>query len=278
MLGFSSWVLSHSVMTWLFLQGDNAIAGFFMGEKVLGVYSLGVNTSQLLPGMIIGPLSAVAYPAFCALQSNRQELGHSLLQLQSLAAVVVFPVSVGLSVIAVPAVSLLYGDKWLGLGAVIQLLAFTACLSSLWSLNADAYRAIGRPDIWPKISGVTLLILIPLLMFTAQYGLMLFTIARSSGLILYVLLNIVFGGRVLGISIKDQLHGLTTPLVCVTVMYIVAYFLIQALMPFEGGVGWLKLVSVMLISAFLYLLLLWVFNRVLWNKLIRSGRQVLSRA
>ena len=278
LLGFGVWMLSSSLLSWLFLYADNAIAGYFLGEEGLGIYSLGFNFSNLLPGLVIPALSAVAYPAFCALQNDPQEVGHSLLQLQSLAAAVLFPVSLGLSVIAVPAMTLLYGDKWLGLGAVMQLLAIMPGVSHLWSLNADAYRAVGHPDVWVKLAGTTLLVLIPLLLLTGPYGLMPFTFARFGCQFIYPFLNIVIGGHVLGLSIKDQLQSLVAPLGCATVMYIVAHLLVKGLMPFEGGIGWLKLLSVIAIAASLYPLLLWTVSRDLWDRIVHAGRQVLSRA
>jgi teichuronic acid exporter len=277
LLGFSAWMMGASFQSWLFLYADNAIAGYFLGETGLGIYSLGFSLSNLLPGLVIPALSAVAYPAFCTLQSDRLEVGRSLLQLQSMAAAVLFPVCFGLSAIAVPAVALLYGDKWQGLGEVIRLLAIMPGISHLWSLNADAYRAVGRPDVWTKLAGVTLLILMPLLLWAGRYGLMPFTYARFGGHFFYPLLNILFGGRVLGLSIKDQGRALATPLGCVLVMYALALLLVRGFTPFAGVMGWLKLLVVMAIAAATYILLLRIVNRDLWGRLLLASRQVLWR-
>ena len=277
LLGFSVWMMGSSFQSWLFLYADNAIAGYFLGKEGLGIYSLGFNMSNLLPGLVIPALSAVAYPAFCALQGDHQEVGRSLLQLESLAAVVLFPVSFGLSAIAVPAIGLLYGDKWLGLGMVMQLLAIMPGLSHLWSLNADAYRAVGRPDVWAKLSGLTLLILMPLLLLVGPYGLMPFTFARFGAHFVYPLLNVVIGGRVLGVSAKDQMQVLMTPLCCAVAMFVATHLFIRWLMPFEGAIGWSKLLLVIVIAASTYFSLLWTTNRDLWNRILLAGRQVFLR-
>jgi teichuronic acid exporter len=278
LLGFSAWVVGASFQSWLFLYADNAIAGYYLGEEGLGVYSLGFNISQLLPGFVIPALSLVAYPAFCALQSDHREVGRSLLQLQSLATAVLFPACFGLSAIAVPAVALLYGAKWAGLGQVIWLLAIMPGISHLWSLNADAYRAIGRPDVWTKLAGVTLLVLLPLLLLAGPYGLMPFTFVRFGGHFLYPLLNIFVGGRILGISIRQQLQPLAIPMSCALLMYTVTLVLVRVLTPFEGAVGWLKLVTVVAAGASIYMLLLWALSRDLWHRLLLAGRQVLLEA
>ncbi len=275
---FSVWVVLSSIFSWLFLQGDNAIASLFFGQTELGIYTLGFNISYLLPGMITSPLSAVAYPAFCVLQDNPKEVGNRLLQLQSLTISILLPVCAGVSVIAVPLVSLLYGDKWQGLGQVIQLLSLMSGISSFWSLNSDAYRAIGRPDIWPKLSAITLLLLLPLLYFTAHYGLIPFTIGRSCGQLIYVLLNILVMNYSLRFSFRDQLVIFKTPLTCVLVMYFISFFLIKILMPFTGMIGWLKLISVIVIAIIIYLSLFWLLDKGLWNKIKNAGFQILSRS
>jgi O-antigen/teichoic acid export membrane protein len=278
LLGFSLWTMGASFLSWLFLYADNAIAGYFLGETGLGIYSLGFSLSNLLPGLVIPPLSAVAYAAFCAIQNDRAGVGHSLVQLQTLAAAILFPLCFGLSAVAVPAIALLYGDKWQGLGEVIRLLALMPGLSHLWSLNADAYRAVGRPDVWTELAALALVVLLPLLLIAGQYGLMPFTLARAGGHLLYPLLNIFIGGRVLGLAARDQLRPLVTPLACTATMYLLVTMLVQGLTPFAGWLGWLKLLSLATLGAGIYLALLWLANRDLWHRLLLAGRQVFLRA
>jgi O-antigen/teichoic acid export membrane protein len=274
LLGFSVWTLGANLQTWLFLQADNATAGYYLGGTGLGIYSLGFNLSNLFPGLIIPALSAVAYPAFCALAAEPQEVGTSLLQLQSLAVVALLPVAAGLSAIAVPAVHLLYGDRWAGLGEVIALLALMPGLSHLWSLNADAYRAVGRPDVWPKLAAATLVVLLPLLLVAGRYGLGPFTLARFGGHLIYPALNVVAGARILGVPIREQARVFATPAAAVALMYLLVRWLISALSPMEGAIGWGKLAAVVGIGALTYAALLWSLNRTLWHRTIAAGRRV----
>lgn len=275
--GFGLWMTGSGFLSWMFLYADNAIAGIFLGGAGLGVYSMGFNISNLLPGVLIPALSAVAYPAFCTLQSDRKEVGQRLLQLQSLTVAVLFPLSFGISAVAVPAVALLYGARWQGLGEVIQMLAILPGAAHLWSLNADAYRAIGRPDLWVKLSGLNILVFIPLLLLAGPYGLVVFTLARLAGASLYPILNIVMGGPVLGISTKDQLQVLARPLGCAAMMYISVTLLVKSLAPFEGGVGWLKLFAVVAVGAGVYLAALRTTDRLLWSRLLLGVHQTFEK-
>jgi len=199
-----------------------------------------------------------------------------LVQLQALTGAILFPVALGLSAIAPSAVELLYGQKWLGLGTVIGILVIMPGLSCIWALNENAYQAVGRPDIWTKLAGFSLLALLPLLWVAAPYGLLVFTVVRFGGAWLLPLGNVLFGTRALRIGSKEQLRGFVSPLSFSVIMFVAVYLLRQQLSPFEGMMGWAKLLSIAAAGATVYLLLTRLGNRDLWNRLRLSLRQVLS--
>ena len=220
MLGFSVWVMVSGFQNWLFLYADNAIAGIFLGVRGLGIYSLGFSIAILVPGFLEAALSDVAYPMFCKLQDAPHEVGRNLVKLQALTSAVLFPVAWGIAAIAPSAVDLLYGAKWQGLGSVIAILVIMPGLSCIWALNENAYQAVGRPDIWPKLAGISLLALMPLLCIAAPYGLVIFTLARFGGACILPLGNILLGTRVLDVGIKEQLQGFVSPLTFSVMMYL----------------------------------------------------------
>jgi teichuronic acid exporter len=277
LLGFSVWVTVAGFQNWLFLHADNALAGYYLGEAGLGIYSLGFNLSQLLPGLIIPALAAVAYPAFCAMQKDRGEVAEGLLRLQAVAAVILFPACLGLSAISGTATALLYGNKWAGLGLVMQLMAVMPGLSHLWSLNTEAYRALGRPDVWPKLAAASLSLLLPLLVWAGPQGFVPFTLARFGGQLIYPALHIVVTARVLGLPATRQLRAWSVPLACALPMYAVAALLAWYWTPFSGLVGWLKLAGIVACGAVLYAFLLHRMDANLWARAWLAGRQVLAR-
>lgn len=276
-LGFGVWVIISGFQNWLFLYADNAIAGLFLGVQGLGIYSLAFSVSTLIPGFFVAAVGDVAYPTFCRLQESPRTVGYSLLKLQMLIGAVLFPVSFGISAIAQPAVSLLYGNRWPGLGAIIGFLAIMPGLSPIWSLNGKAYQAIGRPDVWTKLCGLNLLILLPLLWVAAPYGLPTFTLTRFWGAMLIPIVNMVVAARVLGISLREQIETFVSPLCIGAMMFAVVIGFTRLMEPFEGMIGWAKLLSIIAIGALVYILLLKQTNRGLWDQLLLSLRRVVYR-
>jgi O-antigen/teichoic acid export membrane protein len=276
MLTFSIWVMVSGFQNWLFLYADNAIAGLSLGVRGLGVYSLGFSIAILVPGFLEAAVSDVAYPAFCKLQAAPREVGRSLVKLQTLMAAVLFPIACGISAVAPPAVELLYGQKWQGLGAVIAILVLMPGLNCIWALNENAYQAVGRPDIWPKLAGISLLALLPLLWISAPYGLLVFTLARFGGAWILPIGNVLLGARALDIGIREQLKGLASPLLFSVVMYMAVTLLTKVLSPFVGLSGWVKLLSIIGVGALVYALLIRLCDRALWSQLHLRARQVLA--
>ena len=276
MLNFSKWIMIAGFQNWMFLYADNAIAGLFLGVQGLGTYSLGFNIAILVPAFMAASIGDVAYPTFCKLQESPQEVGRNLISLQKLLGTMLFPLALGLAALAPSIVKLLYGNRWPDLGSVIGLLILMPGLGYIWSLNEHAYQAVGRPDIWIRISTLSLFALCPILWIAAPHGLLIFTLARFGCGLLLPLGNMVFGSRTLGIEMRDQIKAISTPFLVSLIIFLVAFLLVRQWSPIDGILGWFKLCSIAAIGFVVYLLLIWRMDRELWNKLFLSLRKMLA--
>ena len=71
-------------------------------------------------------------------------------------------------------------------------------------------------------------------------------------------------------------QAFVSPLFFSVMMYLAVSFLLRQLSPLAGIGGWLELLSAIAVGALMYMLLIWLGNRELWNRLRLSVRQVLS--
>ncbi len=276
LLGFSVWVMVSGFQSWLFLYSDNAIAGLFLGVRELGIYALGFSVAVLLPGLVEASLGDVAYPAFCKLQASPREVGKSLVKLQTLTLAGLLPVASAVSALAPSVAAGLYGPKWAGLGAVISVLVIMPGLICIWALNENAYQAVGRPDVAPKLAAISLLVLLPALWLVAPHGLVAFTFARFAAAWILPLGNMLVTARMFGVGLADQLKRIVRPSLYAIVMYLFIWLLVQQIGPLTSAVDWLKLGLVTAAGGLLYLFLICIGSRGLWNELRFGARQVLS--
>jgi hypothetical protein len=146
-------------------------------------------------------------------------------------------------------------------------------LSHVWSLNAEAFRAIGRPDIWPKLGMLTLLVLMPLLIFLAPFGLVALTIGRLVGAAVLPVSIIVVSAKIFDAPVGEQIAAVRGPLIAGISMYAVATLMMRAFEPFTGFEGGAKLFVVVGGGVFCYLLLLRTLCPDLTVKLLHSIRR-----
>lgn len=276
MLRFGIWVMVSGFENWLFLYAGITIAGLFLSVGGLGVFSLGFNVAILVPSFVIASLDDVAYPTFCKLQGNPRAVGENLMKVQALTGAVLFPIALGISAVAPTVVRLLYGSKWEGLGTVISILVIMPGLSFVWSLNEAAYQAVGRPDLWTKLAGFSLLVLLPLLWVAAPHGLLAFTLGRFGGAWILPLGNMFLSARILKIRIRDQFKAFAPPLLFSLGMFAVVILLTRQWSPFDSVIGWIKLLGIVLVGGAAYLLLVRFFRRDLWHWFFLSLRRVVS--
>jgi O-antigen/teichoic acid export membrane protein len=263
--GFSFWIMVSNFQSWFFLYGDNALAGYFFGSKGLGQYSLGFNIATIFSGMIISPISSVIFPAFSRLSQN-QSIGKEFIKVQSMASSILFPVCFGLSALASPLVTILYGNKWPELGMVIQVLSILPGMTYVWSLYADAFRSIGHPEVWTKISILGMVALFPLLIWTGNIGFKEFVISRAIGALVVPTACWFVSRKLLLISLREQFDGFFTPLLSSLTMFIFILIMNHFWAPFNGILGIGKLGVIALIGFIIYILSIRIFNNALFKQ------------
>jgi O-antigen/teichoic acid export membrane protein len=208
-MGFSSWVIVGGIQTWLFLSGDNAIASRSFDAATLGVYALGFNLANLLPGIIASVVSLVAYPSLCQVQRDpAANFSSTFLDVQTVVAALALPAACLTALLAGPLIGLGLRSKWADLGFTIQWLAIFPGLCNIWSLNSDGYRAVGQPGLWPKLSFASLVVLLPCLTISARYGFHAFTITRCLAALPLPVLNMIAASKALRVPLYAQISRL----------------------------------------------------------------------
>jgi O-antigen/teichoic acid export membrane protein len=176
---FGGFVLLESLLAWMLIYFDNAVVGKVLGTKALGIYALAFNLAVSVISIPISAVTGLTLPMFSRMQNDPMELKNAYLAGTRLVATYAIPAGVGMALIAEPSARLLFGENWEGLGATLSVLALYSGFGHLWVLNSDAFKAIGRPDIMPKVYIPVLAVMIPAYVISAHYGLMTFTIVRA---------------------------------------------------------------------------------------------------
>lgn len=155
MTSFSTKVFLSRFLTYGDRNADNLLIARFLGAHPLGIYSIGYSVIIVPFERLLGPLQNVITPAFAAIQDDAERLGRLWLRGTRLAATLIFPVTVGLILIAREAVPVLLGAKWHQAVAVVQILAWVALIQSLVFLNGAVFQSRFRGGLLLAVTAMS---------------------------------------------------------------------------------------------------------------------------
>ncbi|HBW13307.1 MAG TPA: flippase [Proteiniclasticum sp.] len=127
----------------------------FLGKiatpEVLGYYSRGMQFPGMFVRNINDTIKTVLLPMYSKEQEDNLKVKTMLRISIGSISYIVFPIMVGMAVVAEPMIKLLLTDKWLPAVPFVQIFSASYALSSLMSSNGQAINSVGRSDIYLKI-------------------------------------------------------------------------------------------------------------------------------
>jgi PST family polysaccharide transporter len=197
---FCVWVVLEGLGIWFIVWGDQFLVGKFLTVNDLGTYRVATYIAQLVLALFLGPLVPVLYPTFSHLQDDPAKLKEVFDKANRVIIAIALPISAGLLLTGSSVAAVVFGEKWVGLGAVLGLLGLTLGLASVVSINAEVYRAIGRPDINTKFMYAQLLVYVPAYVIGVEYGLGVFVYVKLVLCLVAILCHVGLCVKVLRVS------------------------------------------------------------------------------
>ena len=183
------------------------LVSHLLGAQALGLFMLAMRVLNELSNLVTGPLRAVAMAACSRAQDARDELHRLIVGLYRAARLLMFPVVIGVAVLAPYLIPLLFGLQWTAAVPATQLLMLGGLRGATGAFNAAILFGVGRPQFSLVLfaAGVVLqLALIPALAPWGVAGAALAMVLRQFG---NWPLACVLIRRATGLSIARQVGG-----------------------------------------------------------------------
>ena len=136
--GTSNWI------NYLALNADNFVVARTLGAASLGLYARAYSLMSLPFTYMTGVISGVLFPAFAAIQEDRARLRKAYLLMTQLAAIVAAASMVTMAIVAPHLVPSLYGRRWMGLVAPLQILCAAGYFRALSQVGGVVARSVGQ--------------------------------------------------------------------------------------------------------------------------------------
>lgn len=139
-------------------NSDFLVAGRVLGSVVLGYYTLAWNLATMPIDKITALVGSVTPGIYSAAQDDSSVLRRYLLKPTEVLSLGLFPVMIGMALVAKDAVLVLLGAKWQSAILPLQLLSIYACVRSMMPLFGQVLMVTGdsRYVMWTNITSAIL--------------------------------------------------------------------------------------------------------------------------
>lgn len=146
-IGFSNDVLVANLLRYFGRNADNLLIGKFIGVTELGFYALAYNVMMLPVLRFSHVLAGVLFPALSRLQEDVEKLKQSWFRATRTIGAITVPLMLGLIVLAPQFVEVVYGQKWLPVVPLLQVLSISGIFQSLGLFNSTVLLALGKTQL-----------------------------------------------------------------------------------------------------------------------------------
>jgi len=189
----------------------------------LGYYNRG-NSYALLPSnTVANTLGSVSYPILSKINDDPDRLSSAYRRMIGLAGYVVFPIMIGLAVLARPFVIVLVTDKWEACVPYLQVLCFALMWEPIHSLNYNLLQTTGRADLRLRVEVIQKILCVVVLFITIPRGILIMCFGSVAVAVLSLLINTYYTGKLINVGFVSQMKDLLPSLSLSLVMGFVVW-------------------------------------------------------
>ena len=273
LFGYGKWILGSSILVFLTTQGDDIFAGKLLGTTALGLYQMAYLISNLPATEITHVISQVMFPAYSKIQDDIPKLRETYLKVLQLTAFISFPITSLIFALAPDFTMIFLGKKWMPMVPTIQILVFAGLVRSIAATSGPIFYAVGKPRIETKWQMVRLFVMAVLIYpFTIKWKIL----GTSMVIFLSIFISTIGFYSEAARIIKMNIKYVTKCMIVPSVNGIIMTFLIIILKSYSNIIGILHLILLLIISLSIYLIMTYLFDEFLDNRMKSIVRESLN--
>lgn len=247
--------------------GYNQLRSLVIGIKYssddLAYYNRGLQYPQLLVTNINSSISSVLFPAISEQQEHLDVVKNLTRRAIKTSSYIMWPLMIGLAVVAKPLVQLMLTEKWLPCVPYLQISCIAYAFWPIHTANLESLKAIGRSDVFLRLEIVKKCLGIFLLLLSMNYGVMAIAISMFISNTVSSFINAYPNRNLLKYSFVDQLKDMAPGLLLSILMGILIYplslfifnpFILLLMQIFIGALFYILISRLLKIESFMYIL------------------------
>lgn len=256
-------IMCSSLIDTFYQNLYNLVIGKFYNSATLGNYNKGEQFPKLIAVNIDGAIGSVMLPAYAKEQERKDKVKKMVRRAIVTSSLIIFPLMLGLAVIAEPLVKILLTDKWLGCVPFMQILCIVYALYPINTANLQAIKALGKSDYFLKLEIIKKILGIIVLIITIPHGVYAMAVGQVIVTIISTMINAFPNYKLLSYSYFEQIKDVLPNLLIAILMFIIVYpikclinnvILLLTVQIIVGVVIYIIFMKVFKVEAFNYLL------------------------
>lgn len=223
LVNFGWKILASSLLHTVYTNLRSLIIGKMYTTADLAYYNKGRSFPVLVVSNINTSIDSVLFPAMSNYQDSVAKVKALTRRSIMVSSYIMWPMMIGLAVVAEPLIVLLLTDKWLPAVPFLQIVCFSFALEPLQTANLNAIRSLGRSDITLKLEIIKKTISIGILILSMKYGVIAIALSGVVYAVIATVLNAFPNKNLLHYGYFEQLRDIMPSLIMAVVMGIIIY-------------------------------------------------------
>lgn len=160
---FGAWVGASGLLAWFYIWADSFIVGIYLGSHELGLYRTGNQFAQMGFSLLFGPIIPVLYSHLSRMNQDKDRIRIAAEKVIKVLILIAVPVGMLVFAYSPQIETVIFGEKWQGLGLVIGVMALSNGYAWIVGMNGEIYRSMGKP------SYETMILAMPLVFYLIAY-------------------------------------------------------------------------------------------------------------
>lgn len=211
LFSYSSKLLGASLIHLLYRNIYPIVIGKKFSPTELGYFNR-ADTFAMYPSTVIGSIiSRVAFPIFSRIQDDDVRLRSAYSKYIIFSSLIIFPIMVGMIVLAKPLTFVILKEQWLPMVPMLQILCIDWMTDHLCSINLNVLYVKGRSDLALRLEIIKKTLAIIIFFISLYWGIIGVCWGRVVYGILATYLNSYYTKRLIGLSQWQQIKDILQP-------------------------------------------------------------------
>jgi O-antigen/teichoic acid export membrane protein len=265
---FSFHLFALGVFEYISANIDSVLIGKYLNKKQLGEYNRAFAFLMLPVINISSVLARVIMPSLSKIQDEKNKVSEAYFMASGMLTLIVFPMMIGLCIVADPLVKVVFGVKWMDMIPMVQIFTIIGIVSSLNALNDSVVISQGKTNLLFKLAPYEKTTLIAGSFIGLYWGVYGVIIAKALSLLFFTVPKFIILGKSIEVSlstiIKRLIPSLSMAVGMGLILLMVKYlFEIRMLSDLQ------KLISLIFAGVGIYIILIFSFKREIVGDLKR---------